>query len=104
SVALPEWLESEARKTARELFINSTAAFQKVFPIDNSPRFFYTVVPFLRSIQETQIKPALGTDYEELLEEWKSGTVSVANEPVLELIQQSMPLLAMAMATRRLSL
>lgn len=100
---IAEWISSEARKTARELFVNSTAVFQRVFPIDSSPRFFYTVLPFIRTIQLTQIKPALGDTYEALLTEWQANDVKDENKSILELVQQAIPLLTMAMATRRLS-
>lgn len=101
---LEEWKNSEARTTSRELFVNSTNLFQKTFPIDNSPRFYYTVIPFLRTIQETQVKPALGSDYDALLAEWISGTIPAEKQTILKLIQESMSLLTMAMAARRLSI
>ena len=102
---IQEWMDSDARKESRSLFINSTEAFQRVFPIDHSPRFFYTVLPFLRTIQNTQIKPAMGSDYEIILTEWMAGgEMSPKNGQILQLIQQAMPLLTMAMAAQRLSL
>lgn len=98
-----EWLASNARKEARSLFVNSTELFQKTFPIDNSPTFFYTVTPFLRIIQNTQVRPQMGEDYAILETAWKTNDVPEEKKPLLELIQQAMVLLAIGMATRRLS-
>lgn len=100
---IEEWLNSDARKEARSLFVNSTEMFQKTFPIDSSPTFFYTVTPFLRIIQNTQVRPQMGDDYAILETAWKKNEVPVEKQPLLELIQQAMVLLAMGMATRRLS-
>lgn len=101
---VPEWLTSDARTEARSLFVNSTELFQRTFPIDNSPTFFYTVTPFLRIIQNTEIRPQMGDDYPVLLESWRTNSVSEEKLPLLELIQQAMILLAMGMASRRLSI
>ena len=111
---LEEWMESDARKTSKELFVPNTAAFNDVFPIDNSPRFFYTIVPFLKEVQRLKIKDALGSEkYEELLEYVKRDTsqdsesspsIEEELEDLLALIRQAMPLLAMVIAVKRLAI
>lgn len=111
---ISEWMASDARKTSKELFVSNTAAFNEVFPIDNSPRFFYTIVPFLKEVQRLKIKDALGSEkYEELLEYVKRDTSQDSEsspsidedlEDLLALIRQAMPLLAMVTAVKRLAI
>jgi len=111
---ISEWMGSDARKTSKELFVSNTAIFHEVFPIDNSPRFFYTIVPFLREVQRLKIKDAIGSEkYEELLEYVKrdisqdsesSPSTVEELEDLLALIRQAMPLLAMVIAVKRLAI
>jgi len=111
---ISEWMESDARAASKELFVADTATFQEVFPIDNSPRFFYTIVPFLKEVQRLKIKKALGTEkYEDLLTYVKRDTSQDSEsspstddelEELLTLIRQAMPLLAMVTAVKRLAI
>jgi hypothetical protein len=115
---LPEWMESQNRKTARRLFVHNEAIFQDAYPIDASPRFYYTVLPWIREVQERAILKALGAQYTELLAYHLEGTVgsgsgssgipSADGDPdlaeLLDLVQKAIPLLVMVMAVKRLSL
>jgi len=103
---LTEWIESDQRKATRELFINNTQAFHSRYPIDESPRFFYAVLPFIAEVQKKYIAKALGkTAYDNLLSKFQSDTELLETEEILlDLVQTAIPLLTMAIAVKRLSL
>lgn len=122
SKKIAEWMNSDARRTARQLFVNTAALFQDSYPIDLSERFFYTALPFNKEIQTIKIKKALGIHYTPLLERWtssqlESGSTSGGGgipeenlaleafyEDLLLQVQKVIPLLVMVMAVKRLSL
>lgn len=120
---IAEWMNSENRRATRELFVNSIGLFQKAYPmVDFSQSFFYTVVPFLREVQNMALKKALGSHYTPLLQRWTSGTpdsgsgsaiggIPSANaeqeefyDTLLSYVQAVQPLLTMVIAVKRLSL
>lgn len=117
---IPEWMQSENRLQARVLFVNSETIFQDVFPIDSSPRFFYTVLPFNREVQEGTIRKTLGARYQPLLQYWQSisaagsgsgsasGGIPGESDPLftelLPLVQKAIPMLVMSVAVKRLTL
>ncbi|WP_100628691.1 DUF6712 family protein [Algoriphagus formosus] len=119
---IAEWMGSENRKASLELFVNSIAIFQQAYPmVDHSQSFFYTVVPFLREIQNHVLKKALGTHYTPLLQRWTSGETESGSgsagggipsldeeqeefyDSLLRYVQTVQPLLAMVIAVKRLS-
>lgn len=119
-----EWIESEQRKLTRKLFVNTVDIFHDSYPIDLSPRFYYTVTPFIHEAQTRIIKKALGSTYDDLLDYWKafntvegsgSGSGSMGGIPaepetnelyeeLLEQVQLVIPFYAMIYAVKRLSL
>lgn len=121
---IAEWMNSDNRKASRELFINSAVLFARAYPMsDESQSFYYTVVPFLREIQNIVLKKALGIHYTPLLQRWTSvqpddsgsgsaeeGIPSLDEEleefytKLLIYVQTVQPLLAMVIAVKRLSL
>jgi hypothetical protein len=114
---LPEWMESKNRTMARGLFVYNEEIFQDAYPIDQSPRFFYTTLSWNKEVQEREIKKALGANYTALLEyhiglntgsgSGLSGIPSEGNaelEELLQLVQKAIPLLVMVKAVKRLSL
>lgn len=115
---LPEWMESSNRKATRRLFVHNEAIFQDAYPIDASPRFFYTALPWIREVQEREIRKALGARYAELLAYHLEGTDGSGSalsgipsaeggadmEELLGLVQKAIPLLVMVKAVKRLSL
>lgn len=119
---IAEWMNSDNRKAARQLFVNTAALFQESYPIDLSESFFYTVMPFIREVQTVKIKKSLGNLYTPLLARWTSlhiesgsgsGSGGVPGEPdpneelydqITLLVQKAIPLFAMVMAVKRLTL
>lgn len=122
------WNNSDARSALKTLFVANTKAFQDIYPIDNSPRFFYTIAPFMAEIQRNKIKPAVGAEkYEELLYALSLSDVPQSGGDVtlsgvegsspgididvddallelLSLVRAAIPLLTMVVAVKRLSL
>ena len=115
--SIPEWADSENRTTARSLFVYNEEIFQDAYPIDQSPRFFYTTLAWNKEVQEREIKKALGSTYTDLLEYHigfttgsESGMSGIPSEQdeemeeLLKLVQKAIPLLVMVKAVKRLSL
>jgi len=125
--SIREWIESDQRKATRDLFVNTSALFHEAYPIDMSPRFYYTIVPFIREVQTRTIKKAIGAEYSKLLAYWKtfadtdnpedqSSSASASAglpaeaeldeyyEGLLHDVQKVVPLLTMVLAVKRLSL
>ena len=117
---IAEWMNSENRRATRSLFVHTAALFQDAYPIDLSPRFFYTVLPFNREVQQVKIKKAIGTYYQQLLNYHQAVTAEGSGSgssgggipgeddaflsELLLLVQKVIPLLTMVMAVRRLNL
>lgn len=100
---IDEWEGSPQKKATRQLFVADTETFSHQFPIDNSPRFYYLVSPFIRDVQLTTIKKALGADYQPLLQAFTNNNIQPAQETLLSLVQSAIPLLTMVVATKRLT-
>jgi hypothetical protein len=120
---IAEWMGSPNRLAVRELFVNTAALFSQAYPmIDFSQSFFYTVVPFLREVQNIVLKKALGIHYAPLLEHWKEQNTATSSgsggggipsehealeefyDKLLSYVQAVQPLLVMVMAVKRLSI
>lgn len=104
--SLPEWKDSEARKSSLNLFINTSAHFNRLFAIDDSPVFFLRLAPIMREIERKHIKPILGTEkFDELKEAIRSGDeLSETDQELYDYICDPIPLLTMGMAVKRFSL
>ncbi len=120
--SITQWIDSAQRIATRQLFVNTTAIFQATYPIDQSPRFFYTVLAFNLEVQTRIIKKAIGSElYQALLTYWTNfqtideGSSSLSSglpgsesseyyDELIALIQKVIPLFTMTIAARRLSL
>lgn len=81
---LAEWLGSDAYLLTRELLIWNADTFHQFHPIDYSQRLFMLMVPFIRSMQQEYIEPALGsTRFAALLQKVKANTVVDAADKLL---------------------
>lgn len=119
---IAEWVGSDKRKLQRELFVNSVEIFQNTYPIDGSYTFFVSVLPWIREVQNKQIKSMLGDMYAPLLAAWKThnqhiteadasgsgsaqgGLPSAYNQELIDLIQVAIPLQVMLLTVKRRSL
>jgi tetratricopeptide (TPR) repeat protein len=104
--SFPAWKNSEARKNALNLFINTIEHFNRLFAIDESPLFFLRIAPIMREIERKYIKPVIGTEkFDELKELIKSGeTILKDDQELIDYICDPIPLLTMSMAVKRFSI
>jgi hypothetical protein len=77
---LTAWVESDARKKAKLLFVNTTEQFDEIYPIDNSSQLYYRMVPFMASLEETEVLSRLG---ETLYAKLKTGADLEAYEKII---------------------
>lgn len=105
SANITEWKDSEAQKAARSLFINTTADFDKIFPIDNSRRFFIKIIPFLKEAERKHLLPVLGkTRYDEMKTAITSGNLTNAQKSMLAFISVPLAYFTLSIAIKRLSI
>lgn len=104
--ALPEWINSEKRIAARSLLISSSDEFENVYPIEQSPRFYYTLLPFIREAQSRWIPYAVGTNiFNEFVQKYIDKNITTDNEKqMLELMRKFIALKSIEIATKRLTL
>ncbi|WP_343322285.1 DUF6712 family protein [Sphingobacterium multivorum] len=99
-----EWKESDAKKEAKSLFVNSTKVFGEYYPIDNSARFYYMAIPLLREVQTLHLKEVLGSDYKILLDAFQENEVlSEYEATLLDYARRAQALATVALAVRRLN-
>lgn len=55
------WEESEAKRRALSLLIRNKSEFDRYYTI-GSHRLYFTLLPIIREVQQTQIEPIVGTD------------------------------------------
>lgn len=101
--ALDEWKDSDQKKATRALLINSTEAFNDIYPIDNSPRFYYSTLPFNREVQREVIRKVLGAKYDLVLEYFQDPPALVDDTlaRLLNLAQLAIPIHVMLLAVKR---
>lgn len=69
------WKNSEERKRLRGYLVANVTAFEAVFPIDTSMRFFMLVRPFMADVEKRYILPVMGaTRYQALIDKLANGT------------------------------
>lgn len=100
---ITEWKDSEARKTANGLIIPTAKVFNQIFPIDNSSRFFITIIPFIAEAQRKHILPVLGpVRYKDVVDALKAGTYTDADN-MLMLLRVPLAYFSLSLAVKRLS-
>jgi len=98
------WGTSAAYLASRELFINTVDEFQKIFMIGGSRLVFISLVPFMRRVQDNEIKACFTAEkYAELCEDIKDGDFSAENAIILDKARQPLALLTMSVAVKRLT-
>jgi hypothetical protein len=65
----PTWTASQAYRTSQELFIPSAGVLGKYLSINGSRRTYLAMLPFLRRVEDLELRPLLG---EELFDELKA--------------------------------
>ena len=98
-----EWKDSDAKKAARKLFINTAKDFDKIFPIDNSRRFFIKITPFIAEAERKHLLPVLGKErYDDMKAAILSGDFT-DKEDMLLMIRVPLVYFTLSTAVKRLS-
>ena len=97
---IAEWVASPLKKRLEGCFVKSMDQFQQVYPIENSSRMFYILVPFMMECQERIIRPIVGLEtYNKLA----TGKVDGVKE-IYDAAQRCIPLYAIITAVKRMSI
>ncbi|MDR0873926.1 MAG: hypothetical protein LBN27_10760 [Prevotellaceae bacterium] len=102
---LTEWIDSEKRTACRSLFISSTAEFDRVYPIDESARFFYILAPFIREAQDRTLPGAMTLQvFTDLQQKYTTNAITDEKDKhLLFLVQHYLPLRTIEIACSRLA-
>jgi len=96
---------SEAFQRNKQCFIHTTELLNQLAGVKLPRRHFQQVLPVLRSVQSLCIEPILCGDlYAQLLQQWILGSVSSANQTLLNYIQPALANLAIAKSVSSLTL
>jgi len=95
---LASWKETDQYKKLNSLFVNTTAAFQEYFDINNSRLLLLKLQPGLRQAESYGIRPRIG---EETMAALKEDPTS--NIEVFELVKEACVFWALAWAMKRLN-
>lgn len=91
-------------EATRSLFINTAAEFDQVFPIGKSRLTYLSLVPFIRRIQETEIRSCLTADqYETLREMILDSDLDADYTEILTHVREPLALLTMSVAVKRIA-
>lgn len=86
AASFSEWTNSDNFKLSKSLILNSAKDFNRVYPINNSGRFFIEVLPFIERIELFEIKPRLlSLKYDEVKSEILSMSLSDVNKQIVRL-------------------
>ena len=98
---IDEWENSPFRKRLASCFIKDLDTFQAVFPLEDSPRMFYILVPFMLEVQDRIIHPIVG---EEAFERMKTGDIGKELAEQFAAAKLCIPLYAVITAVKRMSI
>lgn len=99
--SITEWDSSPAKKLLKQSIIQRIDEFERVYPIENSYRFFFLIIPFMLEAQNRVILPIIGEEKYNLI---ISGTLADPLNKIKETIKLSLPLLAIITVIKRLSI
>lgn len=98
---IPEWKESPLRIKLAECFIKDLYTFQEVFPLEDSHRMFYILVPFMLEVQDRIIRPVVG---DQVFEALKESPMPAELAEQYAAAKRCIPLYSIITAVRRMSI
>lgn len=98
---IKEWETAPLRQKLAACFVKDLDSFQSVFPLEDSPRMFYILVPFMLEVQDRIIRPIVG---EEAFERMKSGNIGDDLAEQFAAATLCIPLYAVITAVKRMSI
>ena len=102
---ISEWKDSDSQKLARSMFVRNATMFNDNFPIDKSRAFYLRILPFMRIVEQREIKATLGLElFNELKTAIKEDSLTSDQKDLVLLINNAIAPLTMALAVKRLSI
>ena len=98
---IAEWENSPLRQKLASCFIKDLETFQNVFPLEDSQRMFFLLVPFMLEVQDRIIRPIVGS---ETFEKMKSGKIDGELAEQFAAARLCIPLYAVITAVKRMSI
>jgi hypothetical protein len=99
------WAASSSYTIFKDCFVNTTAIFNSIRPINNSRRIFLLLKPTMKLVQDKQLLGTIGKDYyDELLAEVFAGTISPDNVYPLSLVRNAVTYITCAIALYELAI
>jgi hypothetical protein len=103
-VLLLPWVTSQAYLASKELFINTTDEFERIFMIGHSRLTFLSLVPIMRRVQDNELKSCFTAEkYDELVAKIIEDDISAENLIILDKARQPLALLTLSVAAKRLT-
>ncbi|HNW73977.1 MAG TPA: hypothetical protein PKN44_10155 [Bacteroidales bacterium] len=98
------WGTSAAYLATKELFVNTVDQFEKVFSIGGSRYTYLSLVPFMRRVQESDIKTCFTAEkYAEICEQIIDKEISDSNRVIINMASEAIVLITLGKAIKRLS-
>lgn len=98
---IEEWETAPLRQKLAGCFVKDLDAFQTVFPLEDSPRMFYILVPFMLEVQDRIIRPIVGA---EAFERMKAGDIDDDLTEQFTAAKLCIPLYTVITAVKRMSI
>lgn len=103
-LAVTEWIQSEEFKQSKQLFIHTTAQFQKVYSINNSRQLYLRLFPFMEDAEEEHVEPIIGSiRFDALKETILDDSLTAADKTLLKRINKVVGFFALADAFKTLA-
>lgn len=99
---IPEWKDSDAKKTARKLFINNAAEFSQIQQIDRV--FYLRVIAYINQAEVLSIEPVLTTEVFDTLKLEFEENNTLSDEKLLLRLRMAIVPLVMRDAFNRMSI
>lgn len=95
-LAWAEWTASDPYKASKALFIQNTAAFDAVYPINKSGQLYYRLVPFMKDFEVDKVAPILTNTVTDTLR--NKTTPSATEKELINLIRKAVAYLSLGKA------
>ncbi len=98
-----DWINTDAQKTSKRLFINTAEAFDKIYPINQSRLFFLRLIPFMEETERKHIKAILNEHFQPLKDAILQDNLSESQENLLIYVREAVVMRTMEKAVSRMA-
>lgn len=99
--AVEEWKKSRIYKDRSACLVRDLETFQRAYPLEDSHRMFYLLVPFMLEVQHRHIIPVVGRDSFDKMVAGKDLDADLSAQA--DAARRCIPLYAVIMAVKRMS-